>query len=88
MGEKDFQQLYLIKKFIKKIYKSKVYSCKTIRDKNYIPNLKEILKMNKRGNRIVKVLEFSGVFMSFLLYLIALSLRSKFIADKILKKLL
>jgi geranylgeranyl reductase family protein len=61
---------------------------KLILDKNYIPNLKEILKMNKRGNRIVKVLEFSGVFMSFLLYLIALSLRSKFIADKILKKLL
>lgn len=36
MGEKDFQQLYLIKKFIKNKYKSKIYSCKTIRDKNYI----------------------------------------------------
>ena len=35
MGEKDFQQLYLIKKYIKNKYKSKVFACKTIRDKNY-----------------------------------------------------
>ena len=34
MGEKDFQQLYLVKKYIQKKYKSKFVSCKTIRDKN------------------------------------------------------
>ena len=34
MGEKDFQQLYLVKKFIEKNYKSRIISCKTIRDKN------------------------------------------------------
>ena len=34
MGEKDYQQLYLVKKFIKKKYKSQIISCKTIRDKN------------------------------------------------------
>ena len=34
MGEKDFQQLYLVKKHISKIFKSKIISCKTIRDKN------------------------------------------------------
>ena len=34
MGIKDFQQLYLIKKFIKNRYNSKIIECKTIRDKN------------------------------------------------------
>ena len=34
MGEKDFQQLFLVKKFLEKNYKTKILSCKTIRDKN------------------------------------------------------
>ena len=34
MGEKDFQQLILVKKYIEKKYKSKIILCKTIRDKN------------------------------------------------------
>ena len=34
MGEKDFQQLILVKKYIQKKYKSKIITCKTIRDKN------------------------------------------------------
>ena len=34
MGEKDFQQLLLVKKYIEKNFKSKIISCKTIRDKN------------------------------------------------------
>ena len=37
LGEKDYQQIYLIKKFIKKKYKTKVVPCKTIRDKNFLP---------------------------------------------------
>jgi len=37
LGEKDFQQLFLIKSFIKNKYKSVVCPCKTIRDKNYAP---------------------------------------------------
>ena len=32
MGEKDFQQLYLVKNYLKKRYKSKIISCRTIRD--------------------------------------------------------
>ena len=35
LGEKDYQQLYLINKFIKKKYKTKIIPCKTIRDKNF-----------------------------------------------------
>jgi pantoate--beta-alanine ligase len=36
MGEKDYQQFFLVKKFIEKNYKTKVYGCKTIRDANMI----------------------------------------------------
>ena len=34
MGEKDLQQLYLVKKYIEKNYKSKIISCETIRSEN------------------------------------------------------
>ena len=34
MGKKDFQQLFLVKNYIEKKYKTKVIGCETIRDKN------------------------------------------------------
>tara|TARA_B100001059_G_scaffold149918_1_gene149746 strand:- start:579 stop:1391 length:813 start_codon:yes stop_codon:yes gene_type:complete len=34
MGEKDFQQLYLVKKYIQKKYNTKIISCETIRNSN------------------------------------------------------
>ena len=37
MGEKDFQQLILVKKYIEKKYKTLIIPCKTIRDKNKLP---------------------------------------------------
>ncbi len=36
MGEKDYQQLYLVKNFLEKKYKTKIIPCRTIRDKNKI----------------------------------------------------
>jgi len=36
MGEKDFQQLFLVNKFIGKKYKNKIYPCRTVRDKNFL----------------------------------------------------
>jgi pantoate--beta-alanine ligase len=36
MGEKDYQQFILVKDFIEKNYKTKVYICKTVRDSNKI----------------------------------------------------
>jgi pantoate--beta-alanine ligase len=36
MGEKDYQQFFLTKKFIENKYKIKVLSCKTIRDSNNV----------------------------------------------------
>ena len=34
MGEKDFQQLYLVKKYIQKKNSTKIILCKTVRDRN------------------------------------------------------
>jgi pantoate--beta-alanine ligase len=49
MGEKDYQQLYLVKKFIEKRYKSKIIACKTIRDKNNLAlSSRNILLTNKQ----------------------------------------
>ena len=36
MGEKDFQQFFLVKNFLEKNYDTKVHICKTIRDSNMI----------------------------------------------------
>ncbi len=36
LGEKDYQQLLLIKKFIKNRFKTNIFSCSTIRDKNKV----------------------------------------------------
>ena len=47
MGEKDFQQLFLIKKFIQKKYKTKIISCKTIRDNNKLALSSRNLLLNK-----------------------------------------
>jgi len=45
MGEKDFQQLFLVKHFLQSKYKTKIISCKTIRDKN-------LVALSSRNNRL------------------------------------
>ena len=60
MGEKDMQQLYLVKNYIKNRYKSKIIPCKTIRDKegfalssrNLLLSNKEIKKARNLTNHI------------------------------------
>ena len=39
LGEKDYQQVILIKKFIKKKFKTRIITCKTIRLNNLLPLL-------------------------------------------------
>ena len=62
MGEKDFQQLYLVKKYIGKRYKSKIISCKTVRDKNKLALSSRNLLLNKaelfKAGKIAKNLIF------------------------------
>ena len=47
MGEKDFQQLYLVKKYIYNKYKSKIISCKTVRNKNKFALSSRNILLNK-----------------------------------------
>ncbi len=47
MGEKDYQQLYLVKNFLEKKYKTKIISCKTIRHKNKIALSSRNMLLNK-----------------------------------------
>ena len=61
-GEKDFQQLLLIKRFIKNKFKTKILSCSTIRDKNNVAlssrnillNVNDIKKSSFIANLLLK----------------------------------
>ena len=48
MGEKDFQQYILVKKYIKKKIKTKIILCKTIRDHNKLALSSRNLLLNKK----------------------------------------
>ena len=52
MGEKDFQQLYLVKKLLETNYKTKVIPCKTIRDKNKVALSSRNFLLNKSNLNI------------------------------------
>jgi len=49
MGEKDFQQFFLVKKYIENKYDTKVYLCKTIRDKNKLALSSRNSLLNKKS---------------------------------------
>ena len=56
LGEKDYQQIYLIKKFIKKKFKTKIVVCKTIRLKNYLAcSSRNFLLSNKDLSKAAKI---------------------------------
>ena len=63
MGEKDFQQLLLVKKYIKKKYKSLIVPCKTIRDKNKLPFSSRNLHLNM--SQLEKAGKLSHYLISF-----------------------
>ncbi len=58
MGEKDLQQLLLVKRFVEKNFKSKIICCKTIRDKNKLALSSRNILLNKnnlnKAGKIVK----------------------------------
>jgi pantoate--beta-alanine ligase len=60
MGEKDYQQYYLVKKFLKYKYKVKIIKCKTIRSKDKIALSTRNLLLNKKdilvAGKIIKEL--------------------------------
>ena len=48
MGEKDFQQFFLVKKYLEKIYKCKIVLCKTIRDNHQVALSSRNLFLDKK----------------------------------------
>ena len=66
MGEKDYQQLLLVKKFIEKKYETKVVSCKTVRNKNTLAlssrnqllNKKDLIKASKIAMELFQFKKF------------------------------
>jgi len=62
-GEKDYQQLFLIKKFIKNKFKTKIFSCSTIRDKNKLALSSRNILLS--GNDIKKSSFISKLLLKF-----------------------
>ena len=60
LGEKDYQQLYLIKKYLQNKFNTRIISCKTIRNKSKLPlssrNMLLSKKSLKRSEQISKLL--------------------------------
>ena len=67
MGEKDYQQLMLVKKFIEKKYKTKIVSCKTIRNKDKLALSSRNQLLNKQDlNKASKIAQELFHFKRFL----------------------
>ncbi len=62
-GEKDYQQLFLIKKLIKKKFKTKIVSCSTVRDKKNVALSSRNVLLNK--NDIKKSSFISNLLINF-----------------------
>ena len=77
MGEKDFQQFILVKRYIEKNFKSKIFLCKTIRDINKLALSSRNLLL-KEDDRI-KAGKIARTLISF---------KKKFIKEKITNKLI
>ena len=54
LGEKDFQQYFLIKNFIKKRFKTKVVLCKTIRMNNSLPYSSRNKLLNNKSIKVAQ----------------------------------
>ena len=63
MGEKDFQQLFLVKRYIEKNFNSKIICCNTIRNKNKLALSSRNLLLDKKN--ILKAGKVSQNLISF-----------------------
>ena len=77
MGEKDFQQLLLVKRYVEKNFRSKIISCRTIRNKNKLALSSRNILLNK--NSLDKASKVAKNLISF---------KKKLLKNKNLKKLI
>jgi len=66
MGEKDYQQFFLVRNFIERKYKTKVFACKTIRDTNKVAlssrnSLLDLKNFNKAGKISVVLIKLKNL---------------------------
>ena len=70
MGEKDFQQLFLVNKFIGKKYKNKIFPCKTVRDKNFLAlSSRNFLLSKNQLTKTGQIAKYLFHFKSFAMFL-------------------
>ena len=77
MGEKDFQQFILVKRYIENNFKSKIFLCKTIRDRNKLALSSRNLLLKKNDH--IKAGKIAKTLISF---------KMKFLKKKITNKLI
>ena len=63
LGEKDFQQLFLIKQFVKTRFKINVIPCKTIREKSHFPYSSRNKLLSNEGK--IRARKISTILKSF-----------------------
>jgi pantoate--beta-alanine ligase len=68
MGEKDYQQYFLVRNFISKNYKTLVHSCKTIRNSNGIALSSRNILLNKADLKISGLITNKLVKLKNLIY--------------------
>jgi len=89
MGEKDYQQFFLVKRFIEKKYKTKVYACKTIRDSNMVAlssrnrllkksELNKLILINNNFINLKKTIQNNRLKTKKLIYIVKKNLIKKF----------
>ena len=67
MGKKDYQQIYLIKKYLSKKYQRKIITCPTIRDKNKVALSSRNFLLNKKDlNKVSSISKNLIIFKSIL----------------------
>jgi len=71
LGEKDYQQIFLIKKFIKNKFKTKVIKCKTVRSNNLLPYSSRNFLLSKKDIK-------TASFVSTTVYNYFLSIKKNF----------
>ena len=67
LGKKDFQQIYIIKKYLGKKFKTKIISCETIRFKNTLPYSSRNKLLSKKN--IQKAINISKILSNFYNYI-------------------
>ena len=56
MGEKDFQQYFLVRKFLEQTYKTKIILCNTIRDNNMVALSSRNYLLNKNNLNVAGII--------------------------------